>query len=53
MEICSTTTESVSFAGDNAHIPDDAFTKLVKCACQGVLLEEYRNVLEGRPKPKA
>uniref|UniRef100_A0A0B6YRI5 COMM domain-containing protein 3 n=1 Tax=Arion vulgaris TaxID=1028688 RepID=A0A0B6YRI5_9EUPU len=37
--------ENISLAGDS-HIPDKSFSKLVSCACEGVLNEDQRNIVE-------
>jgi len=49
MELGQTFMESLSAAGDSAFVPDEAFHDLVKCACQGVINEENRNMIADHP----
>ncbi|GFO36466.1 comm domain-containing protein 3 [Plakobranchus ocellatus] len=49
MELSASALEHLSLAGDATHIPDKSFGKLVLCACQGVLLEEHRDVVADNP----
>ncbi|BFY97436.1 hypothetical protein BsWGS_00476 [Bradybaena similaris] len=49
MEFGPQVLENITLAGDAAHIPDKSFTKLVTCACQGVLNEDHRNIVEENP----
>lgn len=48
MELGPRVLENISLAGDSAHIPDKSFSKLVSCACEGVLVEDSRNIVEGK-----